>query len=165
MQQLGYFGSGVGRVPGAEEVPEPEGELVVFEAFSPLAFVCLHIDSWRRSCGDSRSRSTSWRRMLWWPWRSMSGRRLRMVVSPLWRSSQSITVCIGKRGKLDMRLHNLDRAHLPRGSGRLRWKSWSWFPAPAISEAIGGISDFTFPKAQSKTTQGFPWPSCARIIM
>jgi hypothetical protein len=33
MQRLGYFGSGVGRVPGAEEVPEPEGELVVFEAF------------------------------------------------------------------------------------------------------------------------------------
>jgi hypothetical protein len=33
MQQLGYFGVGVGRVPGAEEVPEPEGELVVFEAF------------------------------------------------------------------------------------------------------------------------------------
>jgi hypothetical protein len=33
MQQLGYFGNGVGRVPGAEEVPEPEGELVVFEAF------------------------------------------------------------------------------------------------------------------------------------
>jgi hypothetical protein len=33
MQQLGYFGSGVGCVPGAEEVPEPEGELVVFEAF------------------------------------------------------------------------------------------------------------------------------------
>jgi hypothetical protein len=33
MQQLGYFGGGVGRVPGAEEVPEPEGELLVFEAF------------------------------------------------------------------------------------------------------------------------------------
>jgi hypothetical protein len=33
MQQLGYFGSGVGHVTGAEEVPEPEGELVVFEAF------------------------------------------------------------------------------------------------------------------------------------
>jgi hypothetical protein len=30
---LGYFGGGVGRVPRAEEVPEPEGELVVFEAF------------------------------------------------------------------------------------------------------------------------------------
>jgi hypothetical protein len=33
MQQLGYFGSGVGRVLGAEEVPEPEGELIMFEAF------------------------------------------------------------------------------------------------------------------------------------
>jgi hypothetical protein len=33
MQQLGYFGGRVGRVPGAEEVPEAEGELVVFEAF------------------------------------------------------------------------------------------------------------------------------------
>jgi hypothetical protein len=33
MQQLGYFGGGVGHVPGAEEVPEPKGKLVVFEAF------------------------------------------------------------------------------------------------------------------------------------
>jgi hypothetical protein len=33
MQRLGYFGGGVARVLGMEEVPEPEGELVVFEAF------------------------------------------------------------------------------------------------------------------------------------
>jgi hypothetical protein len=33
MQQLGYFGGGVARVSGTEEVLEPEGELVVFEAF------------------------------------------------------------------------------------------------------------------------------------
>jgi hypothetical protein len=33
MQQLEYFGGRVARVPGVEEVPEPEGELVVFEAF------------------------------------------------------------------------------------------------------------------------------------
>jgi hypothetical protein len=33
MQCLGYFGDGVGRAPRAEEVPEPEEELVVFEAF------------------------------------------------------------------------------------------------------------------------------------
>jgi hypothetical protein len=33
MQQLGYFGNGVDRVPGAEEISEPEGEIVVFEAF------------------------------------------------------------------------------------------------------------------------------------
>jgi hypothetical protein len=33
MQELGYFGGGVARVPRTEEVPELEGELVVFEAF------------------------------------------------------------------------------------------------------------------------------------
>ena len=33
MHWLGYFGGGVARAPGTEEVPEPEGELVVFEAF------------------------------------------------------------------------------------------------------------------------------------
>jgi hypothetical protein len=40
MQRLGYFGGGVGHVPGAEEIPEPEGELVVFEAFF-IAGLCL----------------------------------------------------------------------------------------------------------------------------
>jgi hypothetical protein len=52
MQRLGYFGGGVARVPGAEEVPEPEGELVVFEAFLPLVFACLRIDSWEKPCAD-----------------------------------------------------------------------------------------------------------------
>jgi hypothetical protein len=33
MKQLGYFGNGVGRVPRAEEILEPEGEILVFEAF------------------------------------------------------------------------------------------------------------------------------------
>jgi hypothetical protein len=33
MQRSGYFGNGVGQASGAEDVPEPEGELVVFEAF------------------------------------------------------------------------------------------------------------------------------------
>jgi hypothetical protein len=36
MQRLGYFGGGVARVPGTEEVPEAEGELVVFEAEGEL---------------------------------------------------------------------------------------------------------------------------------
>jgi hypothetical protein len=40
MQQLGYFGNDVGRVPRAEEIPEPEGELVVFEAFF-IVGLCL----------------------------------------------------------------------------------------------------------------------------
>jgi hypothetical protein len=33
MHRLGYFGNGVGRVLGVEEIPESEGEMVVFEAF------------------------------------------------------------------------------------------------------------------------------------
>jgi hypothetical protein len=33
MQRLGYLSGGVARALGTEEVPEPEGELVVFEAF------------------------------------------------------------------------------------------------------------------------------------
>jgi hypothetical protein len=44
MQQLGYFGGRVARVPGAEEVPEPEGELVVFEAFFVVG---LHLPAHR----------------------------------------------------------------------------------------------------------------------
>jgi hypothetical protein len=44
MQRLGYFGGGVGRVPRAEKVSEPEGELVVFEAFF---IVGLHLPAHR----------------------------------------------------------------------------------------------------------------------
>jgi hypothetical protein len=59
MQQLGYFGNGVGRVPGAEEIPEPEGEIVVFEAFLSPAFAYLRIVLWRRSCRAMTCRSTN----------------------------------------------------------------------------------------------------------
>lgn len=41
MQQLGYFGSSVGHVSGAEEIPELEGELVVFKVFLMPSFDCL----------------------------------------------------------------------------------------------------------------------------
>jgi hypothetical protein len=58
MQQLGYFGGGVGRVPG-EEVPKLEGELVVFEAFFMPAFVCPRIILCRRLCRSSKSRFIS----------------------------------------------------------------------------------------------------------
>jgi hypothetical protein len=44
MQRLGYFGNGVGRASGPEDVPEPEGELVVFKAFLLLDFACRHTD-------------------------------------------------------------------------------------------------------------------------
>jgi hypothetical protein len=124
MQQLGYFGGGVGRVLGAEEVPEPEGELVVFEAFFTaglrlpahrfVAEVLQRFDVQVHQLTPNAVVALA-----------MSGRQLRMVVSLLWRSSPNITVCIGRKGKLDTRLHSLDRAHLRRGPERLRWKSWS----------------------------------------
>jgi hypothetical protein len=41
IQRLGYFGNGVGRALGAEDVPKLEGELVAFEVFLLLDFVCL----------------------------------------------------------------------------------------------------------------------------
>jgi hypothetical protein len=122
MQQLGYFGSGVGRVPGTEEVPEPEGELVVFEAFFTAGLrLPVHrfvAEVLRRFELQVHQLTPNVVVAL-----AKSGRRLRMAGSPLWKSSQNIIVCIGKRGKLDLRLHNLDLAHLRRRPARLRWKS------------------------------------------
>jgi hypothetical protein len=56
MQQLGYFGDGVGQVPGAEEIPEPKGELVVFEAFfiAGLRLSAHHFVAEVRSAGPPR---------------------------------------------------------------------------------------------------------------
>jgi hypothetical protein len=59
MQQLGYFGGGVARVPGADEVPEPEGELVVFEAFFAAGLRLPRIDLWEKFCINSTFRSTN----------------------------------------------------------------------------------------------------------
>jgi hypothetical protein len=59
MQRLGYFGGRVARVPGTEEVPEPEGELVVFEAFFAPVSACLRTDLLERCCADSTFRSIS----------------------------------------------------------------------------------------------------------
>jgi hypothetical protein len=59
MQQLGYFGNGVGRVSGAEEIPEPEGEIVVFEAFFIVGLRLPCIVLWRRSCRGMTCRSTN----------------------------------------------------------------------------------------------------------
>jgi hypothetical protein len=81
MQQLGYFGDGVGRVPGAEEIPEPEGELVVFEAF----FVAgLRLPAHRFVAEVLQRFEVQVHQLTptpWWPWRSMSGRWLHTVVS------------------------------------------------------------------------------------
>jgi hypothetical protein len=59
MQRLGYFGNGVARVPGTEEVPAPEGELVVFEAFFSAGLRLPAHRFLEKSCADLAFRSIS----------------------------------------------------------------------------------------------------------
>jgi hypothetical protein len=56
---LDILAAGWGVSRGRRRSPSQKASWSFFRLFSPLAFVCLRIDSWRRSCGDSRSRSTS----------------------------------------------------------------------------------------------------------
>jgi hypothetical protein len=122
MQRLGYFGDGVGRVPGAEEIPEPEGELVVFEAFfvadlrlpahrfmaEVLQRFEVQVHQLTRNVVVALAKYVG---------------RLLPTVGSLWRSSPRIIAYIGRKGKYEIRLHNLDRAPLRRGLERLRRKS------------------------------------------
>jgi hypothetical protein len=62
MQHLGYFWDGVGKALGAEEVLEPEGELVFFVVFFTVDFACLCISLWSKCCGASKFRFTILRR-------------------------------------------------------------------------------------------------------
>jgi hypothetical protein len=59
MQQLGYFGGGVARVPGRRRSPSQKASWLSSRRSLPLVFACLRIDSWERSCADSTSRYTS----------------------------------------------------------------------------------------------------------
>jgi hypothetical protein len=80
MQQLRLFGSSIGCAPGAEEVPEQEGEQA-FEAFLALDFDYPFTASWAKSWSTSKCSSTSWRWMLLWLWLSLFRQRLHMWVS------------------------------------------------------------------------------------
>jgi hypothetical protein len=97
MQRLGYFGNGVGWALGAEEVPEPEGKLVVFEAFF---IVGLRVPTHRFVVEVLRMFEVQVHQLT--PnvvahSRSMSGPSPHTAGSHLWRSSRRITVCPGRR--------------------------------------------------------------------
>jgi hypothetical protein len=53
MQRLGYFGGGVGRALGTEEVPEPEASWLFSRRSSPPVSACLHTGSSAKSCAGS----------------------------------------------------------------------------------------------------------------
>jgi hypothetical protein len=158
MQQLGYFGSGVERVPGAEEVPELEGELIVFEAFFTTGlrlpahcFLAEVLQRFEVQVHQLTPNAVVALAKFVWAATSYGGQPSVEVFAKHY--------CLHwQKRKLDTRFHSLDPARLRRGPERLRWKSWSWFLVPAISGATGGISGFMFLRAKSKTTQGSLWP-------
>jgi hypothetical protein len=165
MQQLGYFGGGVARVPGAEEVPELEGELVVFEAFFAAG---LRLPA-HRFVGEVLNRFNVQVHQLTsnvvvalskYVWATTSyGRQPSVEVFVKYYCLHWQKRMIGNK------ISQLGLVHLRRRSARLRWKSLSWFPAPAINGATGGSFGSTLPRAQSKTIRGSPWLRCARIII
>jgi hypothetical protein len=164
MQQLGYFGSGVGRVPGAEEVPEPEGELVVFEAFFTAGlrlpahrFVAevlrrfeVQVHQLTRKCRGGPGEVCLGDDFVWWS--ALCGGLRKALLSALAKEENGHE--IAQFGSCTF---------TPR-TGKTSMEVVELVPCAAISGATGGIFGFTFPKAQSKTTQGSQWPSCARII-
>jgi hypothetical protein len=99
MQRHGYFGDGVGRVPGAEEIPEPEGELVVFESFFVAGlrlpahrFVAEVLQRFEVQVHQlTPNAMVALAKYVW--------QLLLTVGSRLWRSSPRIIACIGRRGR------------------------------------------------------------------
>jgi hypothetical protein len=59
MQRLGYFGGGVGRVPGRRRSPSPRANWLFLRHFSSPAFACLRIVLCRRFYRSSKSRLIS----------------------------------------------------------------------------------------------------------
>jgi hypothetical protein len=122
---LGYFGNGVGRVPGAEEIPEPEGEIVVFEAFF-IAGLCLPVHHF---VAEVLQRYVVQIHLLT-PNVMVSLAKYVWAVTS-YGGQPSIEVfaknyCLHwQKRKLEARLHSLDRAPLHRGLGRFWWKLWN----------------------------------------
>jgi hypothetical protein len=99
MQRLGYFGNGVGRAPGAKEIPEPKGKLIVFEAFFAAG---LHLPAHRFVVEVLRRFEVQVHQLMpnivvalaKYVWTVPS-----YIGSRLWRSSPRIIACIGRRGR------------------------------------------------------------------
>jgi hypothetical protein len=122
---LGYFGNGVGRVSGAEEIPEPEGELVVFEAFF-IAGLCLPA---HRFVAEVLQRFEVQVHQL-------TPNAVVALAKYIWAVTSydgqpSVEVfaknyCLHwQKRKLEIRLNSLDRAPSRRGPERLWRKSWN----------------------------------------
>lgn len=96
VQQLGYFGSNVGRF-GSRGGLEARGELVVFKVFLALVFDYPSTSLWSMSWSIFRSSSISSHLMIWRYWRSLSERKLPMGANRRWRPSLRTNTSIGRR--------------------------------------------------------------------
>jgi hypothetical protein len=138
MEQLGYFGNSVGCVPGAEEILEPEGELVVFEAFFIAGlrlpahhFVAEVLQRFEVQVHQLTPNAVVALAKYFWAVTSYGGQPSVEVFAKNYclhwqkRKIGNKIAQFGSCTRLETRLHNLDRAPSRRGPERLRRKSWS----------------------------------------
>jgi hypothetical protein len=99
IQRQGYFGGGVERALGAKDVPEPTGELVVFEAFfaaahrlPPHRFVIEVLRRFEVQIHQLTPNAMAALVKYVWAISSYDGNHLL-------KSSQKVIVCTGKRGR------------------------------------------------------------------
>ena len=115
----------MGRVPGAEEVPEPEGELVVFEAFFAAGlrlpahrFVAEVLWRFKVQVHQLTPNAVVALAKYVWAVTSYDGQPSMEVFTK--------NYCLHwQKRKIEIRLHSLDRAPSRQGPERLRRKSWS----------------------------------------
>jgi hypothetical protein len=165
MQRLSYFGSGVGRAPGDEDVPKPEDELVVFETFFAASlrlpahrFVVEVLRRFEVQIHQLTPNAMAALAKYVWVVSSYGG-------EPSVEVFAKNIVCTGRKGRQLIRLLSLDHAPLRRGLGRPRPKSSRLSHAPKIRGAIGGNFCFMWRPMMSKGCPVCPLPSCARTAM
>jgi hypothetical protein len=158
MQQLGYFGNDVGRVPGAEEVPEPEGELVVFEVFFTTGlclpthrFVAEVLQRFEVQVHQLTSNAVVALAKYVWAATSYSG--------------QPSVEVFAKNYCLHWQKRNIENKIVQFGSctftprtGKTSVEVVELVPCARNKWATGGIIGFMFREAKSKTSQGSSRP-------
>jgi hypothetical protein len=164
MQRLGYFGGGVARVPGTEEVPEPEGELVVFEAFFAAS---LRLPA-HRFVGEVLRRFNVQIHQLTpnavvalskyvWATTSYGGQPSVEVFAKYY--------CLHwQKRMIGNEVAQFGSCTFTPKTGKTTMKVVELVPCPATSGAIGMSFGSTSRRVQSKTIWGSPCPRCARIF-
>jgi hypothetical protein len=165
MQQLGYFGGGVGRVPGAEEVPKPEGELVVFEAFFITGlrlpahrFVSEVLQKFEVQVHQLTPNAVVALAKYVWATTSYGGQPSVEVFAKHY--------CLHwQERKIGHEIAQFGSCTFTPKSGKTSMEVVELVPCAQNKWATGGITGSMFQRPKSKTAQGSLQPLCALIIM